>query len=94
VGTYPIGDDSQPWPIEIGTFVGNCSGTTQGAGFEGDQSVGGQVTLTKSVPGDIEGSFTMMTIPPTEGSLTLGPDGGGNTYTGEFAVTGSNFPTQ
>jgi hypothetical protein len=34
-----------------------------------------------------------MTIPPTEETLTLGPDGGGNTYTGKFAVTGSDFPT-
>jgi hypothetical protein len=42
VGTYPIGDDSQPWPIEIGTFVGNCSGTTQGAGFEGTRASAGK----------------------------------------------------
>ena len=96
-GTYPIGDEQQP--LETGTFVGICSNTTQQTFVNGDQSVGGQVTLTKSAPGDIEGSFTMTTIPPSVGSFTLttGPDGGqtgAKTYTGEFAVTGSDFPTR
>jgi hypothetical protein len=97
VGTYPIGDWSQQQTIGTGTFYGNCSNLPQLAGFEGDQSVGGQVTLTKAAPGDIEGSFTMITIPgiSTGSSFTVGPDGGWeqNTYAGEFAVTGWDFPT-
>ena len=56
------------------------------------------MTLAKSAPGDIEGSFTMRTIPPAVRSYTLTPsaDGGqtgDKTYTGQFAVTGSDFPT-
>src|SRR5262249_40753926 len=67
-----------------GTFVGVCSTTFQEANVYGDESLSGQVVLTKSAPDDIEGTFTM-----TGASVSSGAGGrsGANTYVGAFVVT-------
>jgi len=86
-GTYPIGEDLQP--LVTGTFVGVCNSMFQEASALGDASHSGQVILTKSMPNDIEGTFTMIAGPGASGS---GGQSGQNTYTGSFAVTSSTEP--
>jgi hypothetical protein len=87
-GTYPIGVFSQT--SEVGTFVGVCNSAFQESYVSGDQSISGEVELTKSSPGDVEGTFTMVAAPLTVGAG--GQSGGSSTYTGAFAVTSSTPP--
>jgi hypothetical protein len=82
-GTYPIAAFFDT--ISNGTFIGLCSDTHQEGSAYGDYSSGGQVTLTKSEPDDIEGTFTMLAA-ASGPSGTGGQSGNARTYTGEFAV--------
>src|SRR5207249_1388825 len=52
-GTYPIANANSP-QVD-GTFIARCSVYYGTSAFDGDPSVSGAVTLSQSVPGDIEG---------------------------------------
>jgi len=60
-GTYPIANANSP-QVD-GTFIARCATFFGASPLDGDPSIAGTVTLSKSVPGDIEGVFTMQATP-------------------------------
>lgn len=78
-GFYPMADVAMP--LADGTFVAHCSSSSP---FDSeDGSVSGQVAISVSLPGQVEGSFNMQAarhIPGTGGSIGL------VSYSGSFAV--------
>jgi hypothetical protein len=86
-GSYPIADASLPQAN--GTFIGRCGSYYTPTISSADPSVSGQVVLSQSMPGNLEGSFTMHAASQgggTGGAGAAAGSAGTIVYTGAFAV--------
>jgi hypothetical protein len=81
VGFYPMADVDTP--LVDGSFVARCSPGSAGKAVE-DGSISGQVAISYSIPGRVEGSFNMHASRGISG--TGGTLGGSVVYSGAFAV--------
>ena len=86
-GTYPI--SSATTPQVDGTFIGRCTTYYGASATDGDPSISGTVILAQSIPGDIEGSFTMHATQTQPNWGTGGSGAMGGVATGTGGVTGT-----